>query len=138
MRLVLDTNVVISAALWGGIPRQLLETAYKDHTFCFSLSMLAELDRVLWYPKFAKRITTLRLSPEELLESLTEYALVMKDPSELNVIVEDPADNKFLACAVACGARLIISGDDHLLKLKVYKQIPIVEPKEALKKLRTM
>ncbi|MBI3255602.1 MAG: putative toxin-antitoxin system toxin component, PIN family, partial [Candidatus Andersenbacteria bacterium] len=121
---------------WGGIPRQLLEIVHRNHTLCFSLSMLAELDRVLRYPKFAKRITTLSLSSEELLERLTEHALVIKDPVELNVIVEDPADNKFLACAVTCGARLIISGDDHLLKLKAYKHIAIVEPKEALNRLK--
>jgi putative PIN family toxin of toxin-antitoxin system len=133
MRLVIDTNVVISAALWGGIPRRVLEKAQSEHTLCFSLSMLQELQEVLLYPKFKERLAHLSFSTEAFLARLTEHAIVIANPREKKVIIEDPADNKFLACAVACKAQMIISGDEHLLSLKEYAGIPIRKPQQALR-----
>lgn len=131
MRLVLDTNVTVSAALWRGAPRQVLEKAHSNHQLCFSLSMLQELERVLQYPKLAPRFSSLSFSLEEFLERLTERAIVIPDPPEEDVIKEDSTDNKFLACAATVGAELIVSGDEHLLMLGMYEDIPIVTPKEA-------
>ncbi len=136
MRLVVDTNVIVSAALWGGVPRKVLEIAQSNHTLCFSLATFAELERVLNYPKFKKRLQYLSFSIEEFLDRLTEKAIVIANPRELQIIIDDPADNKFLACALACKAKFIISGDAHLLALKQYRRIPILAAKAALKHLK--
>lgn len=56
----------------------------------------------------------------------------------INVVKEDPADNKFLACAIGAGAGLIITNDHHLLKLKSFKGIPILTPTQALKKCQKL
>lgn len=135
MRLVVDTNVIISAALWGGVPRQFLQQAHGHHSLCFSVAMLQEIDRVFKYPKFNIRLSRLSFSPEEFLEHLVEDAIIIANPKEEAVIVDDPADNKFLACAIACNAHFIVSGDEHLLSLKKYQHIRIIEAKEALKNL---
>lgn len=135
MRLVLDTNIVVSAALWGGKPRQVLEEAHGNHVLCFSLSTLQELLAVLQYPKLEPQLARLSFSIEEFLERLIEHAIIIADPPEEQVITDDSSDNKFLACAVACKAQVIVSGDQHLLALKKYEGIPILTAKAAIKKL---
>ncbi len=126
MRLVVDTNVIILAALWGGVPRQTVEKAIIRHSLCFSLVMLQEIERVFQYPKFKNKLSTVSFSLEEFLARLIEDAVVIANPEEDNIILDDPADNKFLACALACNARYIISGDEHLLRLTEYKHIRII------------
>lgn len=135
MRLVLDTNVIISAALWDGTPRQVLEAAHNKHTLCFSLVTLDEIDRVFHYPKLAERLAQLSFSSEEFIKQLLEDATLVSETPEVKLITEDPDDNQFLACAEACNAKLIVSGDTHILALKKFKGISIVPPKTALKQL---
>lgn len=132
---MLDTNVIVSAALWGGVPRQVLEEAYSHHELCFSLRTLQELERVFHYSKFDKRIFRLSFSIDEFLGRLLEKAIVIADPPEEVIITEDPADNTFLVCAVFCGADLVVSGNEHLLALKKYQDIPIVNSQTAKRHL---
>jgi len=67
MRLVLDTNVVVSAMLWGGRPRLLLDAARADPVRLFtSATLLAALDETLRYPKFRGKIDASRLAIEQL------------------------------------------------------------------------
>lgn len=98
--------------------------------------MIEEIYRVFQYPKFAERLGHLNFSVEEFIERLTERAMVIADPPEETVVISDPDDNKFLACAVACGAHLIVSGDEHLLTLKTYQGIAIVSPRVALRTIK--
>jgi putative PIN family toxin of toxin-antitoxin system len=72
-----------------------------------------ELERVFRYPKFKTRLEQLSFSMEEFVVRLTEHAIVIGNPLEEKIITKDPADNKFLACALACNARFIVSGDEH-------------------------
>jgi putative PIN family toxin of toxin-antitoxin system len=86
---------------------------------------LDEYLRVLSYPKFA-------LSEEEIKELIQEeilpFAEVVKPKRRLRVVRRDPSDDKFLECAVAGKASLIISGDKDLLSLGRYRQIRIQSP----------
>jgi len=135
MRLVLDTNVIVSAAFWGGVARQVLETAQCDHTLCFTEETLAELERVLRYSKFAERLEKLDFTVTEFIERLTERAIVLPAPTRtIDVVKADPDDNKFLSCAAAARAEAIVSGDTHLLELKTFKGIGIVSPHIFLSK----
>ena len=133
MKIVLDTNVIISGLLWKGLPGDVLEKCLKEHTLCFSIETLNEIRKALSYPKFIPNIQRLSFNTEEFLNRLTKNALIVSGTEKISVIKDDPSDNKFLACAISCQVNFIISGDQHLLKLKEFHKIPILQPKEFLK-----
>ncbi|MSP38238.1 MAG: putative toxin-antitoxin system toxin component, PIN family [Deltaproteobacteria bacterium] len=134
VRVVLDTNVYVSALLWTGIPHRLLRLAEEgDLALVTSPSILEELRDVLRRPKFRLRIRTLQTSVAELMESLLSVVEVIPDSVMEPVIKRDPDDDKILACAVAAQAPWLISGDDHLLSLKRYNGISIVTPSQFLR-----
>jgi putative PIN family toxin of toxin-antitoxin system len=130
IRVVLDTNALVSGLLFGGTPGKLLDL-WRTGTIRLIMSrvMLDEFLRVLAYPK-------LRLSEEEIhyllyVEVLPHVEMVKVRPGPI-LIPMDPSDDMFLHCAVAAGAKYIISGDRHLLRLKSYKRIEILSPAEFL------
>lgn len=128
-RVVLDTNVYISALLWTGIPHRLLRLAEAgDLTFVTTPAIMEELREALGRPKFRLRIRDLQTSVAELVESLLSIVEVVQDLPIEPVIKRDPDDDKILACAAAAQAEWIISGDHHLLNVKRYKGIRIVTP----------
>jgi putative PIN family toxin of toxin-antitoxin system len=132
-KVVLDTNVLISAIVFGGKPREILNRIIKGQIqFAISKDILNEMEGVLSGRKFQypeQVIQVIRKAVEELGEFVIPKKKVKK-------IVKDPDDNKILECALAAEADLIISGDIHLLELKQYKNIQIVSPSEYLKKYK--
>jgi putative PIN family toxin of toxin-antitoxin system len=133
MRVVVDTNVAVSGLLWHGPPNQILKWV-RDGILVLIASEEtgAELKRVLKYKRFAKRLSALGVSPPEISAYYSNLVLFVPEPNIIpEEIVEDPFDNLFLALASENRARLIISGDRHLLQLKQYKHIQIVTPSEA-------
>ena len=67
---------------------------------------------------------------EPVLEYLIHNAIVFSTPPLSERVCEDPDDDKFLACALACGSNLIVSGDRHLLKVSGYRNIEVLNPRE--------
>jgi len=134
MRVVLDTNVIVSGLFWSKIPGKVLGKCQKEYTLCFTKETFLELRKTLSYPKFTPYIQKLTFTLEEFLVRLVEKALVISKPSQrISVVKEHPSDNKFLACAITGQSSFIISGDKHLLKLKELQGNPIVSPRELLK-----
>jgi uncharacterized protein len=130
MRLVLDTNVVLSGLLWNGVPAQLLDAAKIGEIEIFtSTFLLAELAGILTRAKFAKALAATGLSREELVLGYAELAtLIVPAPIPLT-IAADPSDDQVLACAVAANADMIVSGDKHLHSLGgQYNGIRIITP----------
>jgi uncharacterized protein len=130
VRVVLDTNAVISALLFSGVSSKLVSLWQNDLiTPVLSREILDEYLRVLSYPKF-------ELSEKEIKELIQEeilpYAEVVKPKRRLRVIQRDPSDNKFLECAVAGKASVIISGDKALLSLGRYRRVLIQSPAQFL------
>ena len=130
MRVVLDTNAVVSALLFSGVSSKLVSLWQNGLiTPLLSREILDEYLRVLSYPKF-------ELSEEEIKELIQEeilpFAEVVKPKRRLRVVRRDPSDNKFLECAVAGKASVIISGDKDLLSLGRYRQIRIQSPAQFL------
>ena len=123
MTVVLDTNVVLSAILFGGKPKRVLEMALSGSIqVAISESLVKELQGVLQRPKF-------ELSAQLVQTIVSEYASIASwiEPSEhFNVVVDDPSDNSFIDCAVAAKADYLITGDRHLLNLGTFKMIKIV------------
>lgn len=130
-RVVVDTNVFISAALLKGVASTLMEL-WKEDKFIFLLSaeIFDEYFKVMARPKFHQEEKDLR----ELAEILTHKAEIIEPRFKLNVIHNDPSDNKFLECALAGKADFILSGDQHLLHLKKFKGIPILKTSEFFEK----
>jgi hypothetical protein len=117
IRAVLDSTVVISALLFDGHASRLVPL-WQQRRFLpiTSRPILQEYLRVLAYPKFNLTAQEVRQAIEELLP----YAEVTAPRKRLRVIRRDPADNRFLECAIAGKAQYLVSGDHDLLSLKYF------------------
>jgi putative PIN family toxin of toxin-antitoxin system len=123
-RIVLDTNVIISALLFGGETARVIEKITRNkYEVLISRAVLNEYIRVLAYPKFKLSEDDIRFIIEEIIIPLTTPIEVT---TRCTILKNDPDDNKFLALAIDGKADLLISGDTHLLTLKKYKSIPII------------
>lgn len=132
-RIVVDTNVAISAAiLRNSISNKAFSLALKDFQLVSSESTLAELVEVIYRPKLNKY-----LSDEARLEFLTLVAQASEVVHVTSVITDcvDQKDNQFLSLAVDAGAGIILSGDPHLTDMNPYRKIRIVGPKEFVEQL---
>ncbi len=134
MRLVIDTNVVVSAQVWGGTPRKLLELAAAGEVSLFtSAPLLAELARVLAYPKVLTTLQARGFSLDDLVLGYAELATVVTPAAIASTITADPADDLVLATALAAQVDLAVTGDKrHLLVLGSFQGIPIVTVAEAM------
>lgn len=138
MRIVLDTNVLVSAILSPhGKPARILRLVLEGKAvLILSRSVLAETERVLRYPKLRRLLKRKGISLKEVhefLKKLTGIAVLAPDQTSVNAVSEDPSDNMFLACAVEGQADFIISGDQHLTALGTFQGIMIVDPAEFLR-----
>jgi len=136
IRAVIDTNIVISALFWKGLPRLVVDAALdKQYIALTTEAVTTELIRVLAYPKFAQQIANQALNIEHLVENYLAIAIGVL-PGEVSSNVErDPKDRKVLACAVGGKANFIVSGDKDLLVLDTYEGIPIVTADHFLQHL---
>ena len=132
MRVVFDTNMIISALLFGGKPKDLLDLGFAGHLeICISSPLIEELVGVLGEKFQAPR--------EWILEAagvLRANSRLIEPGEEIRAVKDDPMDNRVLECAVAAKADLIVSGDHHLLDLKSYRGIKILGVSEALSRLQ--
>lgn len=129
MRVVADTNVIVSAMLWIGTPHLILVAAEDARlTLCTSPALLQELAGVLERPKFASRLRELQVSVAELTAGYARLAHLVSPQRVIRLVTTDPADDEVLACALAARAKYIVSGDSDLLRLRSYQRIPILSP----------
>lgn len=129
-RIVIDTNVLISALGWDGAERGLVRHC-KEGLFELAISpqLLKELERVLQYKK-------LKFDKKEQIEFLTlisELAVVVEPKGTLDIISAHPPDNRVVECACEACAEVIISGDEHLLQLSEFRGIKIMRAPDFLK-----
>ena len=134
---VLDTNVFVSTFILKKASYELAQAWQKEKFFwILSPEIKEEYFAVISRPKFGQNegeVRTIQLLLEHLIE---EGTIKQVTPAvKLNVIKEDPKDNKFLECAVSANASYIVSGDRHLLNQKQYRDILIFSPRNFLKKL---
>ncbi|MBW7950968.1 MAG: putative toxin-antitoxin system toxin component, PIN family [Burkholderiales bacterium] len=133
MRLVLDTNVVASAFLWGGVPRLLLQAAREKRVELFtSTPLLAELTDILGRRKFEKKISASASSIDQLVDRYAVLAALVR-PMPIPRSAPDPDDDVVIGTALAARADLIVSGDKPMLGLgETHQGIRIVTPAEAV------
>mgnify|MGYP001566332079 CR=1 FL=1 len=132
IKAVLDTNVIISALIGGGVTGRVVTLWKEKKVIPLICKQTAdELLRVLAYPKF-------HLSREEIQVLFERHFLAYAEPvtvsKVLPVIEADSTDDIFLACALAGHAKFLVSGDHHLLDLGKYKTILIITVREFLSK----
>ena len=133
MRVVADTNVIISMLLWGKyLERFFVLVNTRQIVLYFSPQTIDEILRVMQYPHILKQTKKLQAPIEALLDKLFAASKMVYPERSLAIISEDPSDNRILEAAVAANAAFIVSGDRHLLKLKSVENIPIVKPAEFL------
>lgn len=128
MRVVLDTNVLVSALVGHGRSRRLLIRLFEGHEIVSSKQMLAELGDVLSRRKFG----FMRRQLNEFLLIMVKRSIVATIMEIPEIVAEDPDDNVVLATALEGEAEYIISGDKHLLRLREYRGIRIVSVREML------
>jgi putative PIN family toxin of toxin-antitoxin system len=133
VRLVIDTNVVVSAQLWGGVPRRLIELAHAGEISLFSSApLLDELARVLAEPKFSPRFARSSTAIEDLVLGYAELVTLVTPALLPEAVSRDPDNDPVVATALAARADAIVSGDADLLSLKVYQNILILSPANAI------
>lgn len=126
IRIVLDSNVIVSALVFGGIPRAILEMAESGRCeFFYSEPLQSEVHRVL-AEKFDWPPTLLR----EVLPIVWSMGQKVAPHITIHAVPGDPDDNRILECAIEANAQVVISGDRHLLSLEKYKSILIVTPRQ--------
>lgn len=118
-RVVLDTNIFISAILYGGNPRQVVNLAISEAIEVYiSPDLLDELRRTL-IEKFSLNL----LEVDRILSEIKDFSEITTPQVRLQVIKNDPSDNRVLECAVAAKVYFIVSGDKHLLNLGNFRGI---------------
>lgn len=131
--IVADTNVLVSAILWEGNESKLIDLVEEGKLrLVTSRPILSELKKVLAYEKFKLD----EAAANERIEYFLMFADLVYPKEKINVIKEDPPDNRILKCAQEGNAEYIISGDEHLLDLGKFKKIKIMTTAKLLETLK--
>ena len=130
MKIVLDTNVAVSAALNPKGPPAEIVRAWRAHslTWVTSPPLLDELERTLLSSRIGRYLAWGEDEIAEFLATVRQAAEVTSPTDRIDVIRDDPADNRVLEAAVSAQADYIVSGDHDLLNLKTYEGVQIVTP----------
>ncbi|MCI0563251.1 MAG: putative toxin-antitoxin system toxin component, PIN family [Nitrososphaera sp.] len=136
MKIVLDTNVLISALIKEGKPRELVSKIIKGkrHELIMSEEILVELAIVANEPKIQRYVSQQDIV--DFLRDIAAAATMVEIKSKFNAIDEDPDDDIVLRTAHDARASHIVSGDGHLLTLQRFRRIAIVSVDDMLKRLR--
>ena len=129
MKVVLDTNVLISAIFFSGTPSKILTYWRKGNfTAVISKPIIVEYTRVA--EEIGVKFPQVDIS--EILELFILNSEIV-DTGDLRITAcEDPDDNKFIECALAGRCEIIVSGDKHLLKLATYQGVEILAPRKFI------
>ena len=133
MKVVLDTNVLVSALIKAGKPRDLFNKLVKEQQLVLSRVILEEFLEVIDDPKIAKY--TSKKDVTVFLNTLKNFARIVQVKSKFKAVKDDPDDDAIVRAAYDSKANYIISGDSHLLALKHFKGIRILTVDEMLNAL---
>ncbi len=129
LRVVLDTNVLVSAIISDGKPRELLKKGIANQFIIVTSDLiLQELATVLRRPKFKTNEKEIRRTTLALIRS----AHVIKVKSKFAAVKKDPKDDKIINTAYDGNADVIVTGDSHLLNLKSFREIKITTVEKML------
>jgi len=128
IKVVIDTNIYISAIFWGGKPRKIIDLGRDGKVLILTSSDITK--------EIAEKLQTrFKLDKEEvrqILLDLSSFTIPIHVTRQIQAVYDDPDDDKFIECAVSGNADYIVSGDRHLLQLKEYSDIKILKASEFL------
>ena len=129
-RVVLDTNILVSALLFRGEVSGIVALWKTGKiTPVISRETFDEFRCVLGYPKFKLNANEIKFIIEE---EVLPFFEVVDEVKEVHGVCADPDDDKFLACAIASGAKLLVSGDSELSNVRKYKSVKVVSARGFL------
>ena len=136
LKLVLDTNIIVSAFFWEGNEAELLRKIEQGNADLYiTIEIPKEVEEVIKRPKFNEVMRKANLTPDQIMQKIVLLSHLVIAP-KLNIkVCRDEKDNKFLECAESAKADYLISGDEDLLSLKEYKGISIVRTSKILQLL---
>ncbi len=127
-KVVIDTNIYISAIFWSGKPREVIDLGRDEKILIFSS---LEIEH-----EIAEKLRTkFKLNEGDInyiLLDFSTFTIPVKVSKHFEAVLDDPDDNKFIECAIKCNADYIVSGDKHLLNLKEFRGINILKASEFL------
>jgi putative PIN family toxin of toxin-antitoxin system len=131
VKVVLDTNVFVSGVFFSGPPHRILQ-AWENGEIQLALSpeILEEYSRV--GETLAEDHPSIDLNP--VLDYVIRNAELYSATALPETVCEDSDDDKFLACALACGGKIVVSGDKHLLRVSGYQEIEVLKPRDFVNK----
>jgi len=134
LKIVIDANLFASALIKpNSNPGEILDLIKQNQVeLILSPVIIKEIKRILLYPKLQKyhRKTTQEI--DAYFEDILMFAWIVEGKEDIDIIKDDPTDNKYLACAYEGEADYIVSGDHHLLGIRTYKGIEILKAKSFL------
>jgi len=138
MRIVLDTNIWLSAIFWKGEANKIIEACEKNKTeIIITEDILSEIIEVLnKESKFQKFIKNKNQNIEDLIRTILSIATLVETKVKLDIIKEDPGDNIILEAALDGKSNYIVSYDKHLLNMLEFRKIRILKPDEFLKLIK--
>ncbi|MFH0869630.1 MAG: putative toxin-antitoxin system toxin component, PIN family [archaeon] len=133
MRITADVNILVSSTFWSGDSDKVLRMIENDEAeLVLSAEILDDFRKVLDYPEIKDKIRGKGLEMNRTVEKIESISTIVRPETRLDVVKEDPDDNKILECALAGKVDYVISNDKHLLKVKEYSGIRIIKPEELL------
>ncbi|HLC81051.1 MAG TPA: putative toxin-antitoxin system toxin component, PIN family [Candidatus Nanoarchaeia archaeon] len=122
-KVLLDTNILISALGWSGKPKVIFEKClHGELELVTSPNQIDELKKAMDYPKFSFT----QEQKATFIFIILEIATMVEITGKVNVIVDDPDDNAILETAIVGNVQYLVSGDPHLPKLKEFAKVKIV------------
>ena len=131
MKIVLDTNVLMSGIFFSGPPYQILKSWQENKI------QLVITEKILnEYQRVAKILSNKypKIEIDNILGLIAIHTEIIDDSNHIVKICEDPDDDIFISCALSCGCKIIVSGDKHLLKISGYENIEVLKPRLFLEK----
>ncbi|MFZ1987109.1 MAG: putative toxin-antitoxin system toxin component, PIN family [Desulfatitalea sp.] len=138
LRAVIDTNLFISGLFARDSLSAQLQNLWIKQEFelVTSLEIIKEVSRVLSYPRIKERFNPKEENVRRFFRLIFRKAIISKDIYHTDKIVDDPTDNKFLACALEKKADYIVSRDPHLRNLKHFHGIQIIDATAFIEKVK--
>jgi putative PIN family toxin of toxin-antitoxin system len=128
LKVVLDTNIYVSATFWDGKPYRIVQKALNNEFSVFvSEDIKKEFKRVL-----ARDFELIEKEIDENINYLFQFASIVEPKEKVSVIKDDPDDDRILECALSSQSNYIVTQDNHLLKINEFRGIKIINPKDFL------
>ena len=129
MKIVIDANLFASALIKPeSNPGRILDLVKQNQVeLILSPAIIREIKRILLYPRLQKYHHKTVQEIDAYFEDVLMFAWIVEGEKTVDIIKDDPSDNKYLACAYEGEADYIVSGDNHLLDLETYQGIAIIK-----------